>query len=104
MAIKKYNPTSPARRHMSVSAFDEITSTTPEKSLLSPIKENAGRNAHGRITVRHQGGGAKRKYRLIDFRRDKDGVPAKVATISMILIEALTLLCYTMWMEKRDIF
>jgi len=81
MAIKKYNPTSPARRHMSVSAFDEITSTTPEKSLLSPIKENAGRNAHGRITVRHQGGGAKRKYRLIDFRRDKDGVPAKVATI-----------------------
>ncbi|NLA83861.1 MAG: 50S ribosomal protein L2 [Clostridiales bacterium] len=81
MAIKKYKPTSPARRHMSVSAFEEITKKEPEKSLLVSLKSKAGRNAQGRITVRHQGGGAKRKYRIIDFKRDKDGVPAKVAAI-----------------------
>ncbi len=81
MAIKKYNPTSPGRRFMSVSAFEEITSTTPEKSLLVSLKKSGGRNVHGRITVRHVGGGAKRKYRIIDFKRNKDGVPAKVATI-----------------------
>lgn len=81
MAIKKYKPTSPARRHMTVSAFDEITKTTPEKSLLDVNKSKAGRNAQGRITVRHQGGGAKRKYRIVDFKRDKDNVPAKVAAI-----------------------
>lgn len=81
MAIKKYKPTSPGRRGMTVSAFEEITSTTPEKSLLETIKKTAGRNAMGRITVRHRGGGVKRKYRIIDFKRNKDGVPAKVATI-----------------------
>jgi len=81
MAIKKYKPTSPGRRGMTVSTFEEITSTTPEKSLLEPIKKTAGRNANGRITVRHRGGGVKRKYRVIDFKRNKDGVPAKVATI-----------------------
>lgn len=81
MAIKKYNPTSPARRHMTVSAFEEITKKEPEKSLLVALKSKAGRNAQGRITVRHQGGGAKRKYRIIDFKRNKDGVPAKVAGI-----------------------
>jgi len=81
MAIKKYKPTSPARRHMTVSAFDEITKSEPEKSLLDSQKSKAGRNAQGRITVRHQGGGVKRKYRLIDFKRDKDNVPAKVAAI-----------------------
>ena len=81
MAIKKYNPTSPGRRGMSVSAFEEITTTTPEKSLLAPLKKTGGRNMHGRITVRHIGGGNKRKYRIIDFKRNKDGVPAKVATI-----------------------
>ena len=81
MAIKKYNPTSPGRRFMSVSAFEEITTTTPEKSLLDTLKKTGGRNAHGRITVRHRGGGEKRKYRIIDFKRNKDGVPAKVATI-----------------------
>ncbi|MEG0257247.1 MAG: 50S ribosomal protein L2 [Christensenella sp.] len=81
MAIKKYNPTSPGRRFMSVSSFEEITTTTPEKSLLVSLKKSGGRNVHGRITVRHVGGGAKRKYRIIDFKRDKDGVPAKVATI-----------------------
>jgi len=81
MAIKKYNPTSPGRRFMSVSAYEEITCTTPEKSLLAPIKRTGGRNKQGKITVRHIGGGAKRKYRIIDFKRNKDGIPAKVATI-----------------------
>lgn len=81
MAIKKYKPTSPGRRGMTVSTFEEITCTTPEKSLLEPIKRTAGRNVNGRITVRHRGGGAKRKYRIIDFKRNKDGIPAKVATI-----------------------
>ena len=81
MAIKKYKPTSPGRRGMTVSTFEEITCTTPERSLLEPIKKTAGRNAQGRITVRHRGGGVKRQYRIIDFKRNKDGVPAKVATI-----------------------
>lgn len=81
MAIKKYKPTSPGRRGMTVSAFEEITCTTPERSLLEPIKKTAGRNVSGRITVRHRGGGVKRQYRIIDFKRNKDGVPAKVATI-----------------------
>jgi large subunit ribosomal protein L2 len=81
MAIKVYKPTSPGRRGMSVSAFDEITRTTPERSLLRPLREHAGRNNQGRVTVRHQGGGHKRMYRLIDFRRDKHGIPAKVSSI-----------------------
>ena len=79
MGIKKYKPTSPGRRNMSVNTFDEITKKEPEKSLLTPLKSKAGRNNYGRITVRHQGGGAKRKYRIIDFKRNKDGVPGKVA-------------------------
>lgn len=81
MAIKKFKPTSPGRRQMSVNAFDEITTDKPEKSLTVPLKNWAGRNSQGRTTVRHQGGGHKRKYRIIDFKRDKDGIPAKVATI-----------------------
>ncbi len=81
MAIKKYKPTTPGRRGMTVSTFEEITCTTPEKSLLDVRTRKAGRNANGRITVRHRGGGAKRKYRIIDFKRNKDGIPAKVATI-----------------------
>ena len=81
MAIKKYNPTSPGRRDMSVNTYEEVTETEPEKSLLEPVKKKAGRNNTGRITVRHQGGGSKRKYRIIDFKRDKDGVPAKVVGI-----------------------
>ena len=81
MPIRVYRPTSPARRHMSVLTYEEITTNKPEKSLLSPIKKNAGRNKQGKITVRHQGGGNKQKYRLIDFKRDKFEVPAKVATI-----------------------
>ena len=81
MAIRKYNPTSPARRFMTVSTFEEITTNTPEKSLLEPVKKNAGRNSYGRITVRHRGGGERRKYRIIDFKRDKDNMPATVLTI-----------------------
>ncbi|MGI5876275.1 MAG: 50S ribosomal protein L2 [Dethiobacteria bacterium] len=81
MAIKKFVSTSPGRRFMTVSDFKEITKTEPEKSLLKPLKKKAGRNAQGRMTVRHRGGGHKRKYRVIDFKRDKDGVPARVAAI-----------------------
>jgi large subunit ribosomal protein L2 len=81
MALKKYKPTSPGRRFQSVSDFAEITKKDPEKSLLAPLHKTGGRNNNGRITTRHQGGGHKRQYRLIDFKRKKDGVPAKVATI-----------------------
>ena len=81
MAIKNYKPTSPGRRGASVSTYEEITCTKPEKSLLVSKKKTGGRNAHGRITVRHIGGGNKQKIRLIDFKRNKDGIPAKVATI-----------------------
>ncbi len=81
MGIKKFKPTSPGRRQMTVSTFEEITTSTPEKSLLAPLSKNAGRNNQGKITVRHQGGGHKRKYRIIDFKRNKDGIPGRVATI-----------------------
>jgi large subunit ribosomal protein L2 len=81
MGIKVYKPTSPGRRGMTVSTFEEITTSTPERSLLQPLHKKGGRNNQGRLTTRHQGGGHKRMYRLIDFKRDKDGVPAKVATI-----------------------
>ncbi|MBR7553842.1 50S ribosomal protein L2 [Allobacillus sp. GCM10007491] len=81
MAIKRYKPTSNGRRNMSTLTNDEITTSTPEKSLLSPLKKRAGRNNQGRMTVRHQGGGHKRQYRVIDFRRNKDGIPGRVATI-----------------------
>lgn len=81
MGLKKYKPTSPGRRFQSVSDFAEITRTEPEKSLLEPLPKKGGRNNNGRITTRHQGGGHKRRYRVIDFKRKKDGVPAKVASI-----------------------
>ena len=81
MPVKIYRPTSPGRRGMTGSSFDEITKTKPEKSLLSPQRKRAGRNNQGRITVRHRGGGAKRALRLIDFKRDKPGVPGKVNAI-----------------------
>lgn len=81
MAIKKFKPTTPSRRFMTVSTFEELDKVAPEKSLLAPIKKNAGRNSYGRITVRHRGGGAKRKYRIIDFKRDKDGIAAQVLSI-----------------------
>ncbi|NTW28392.1 MAG: 50S ribosomal protein L2 [Coriobacteriia bacterium] len=81
MGLKQYKPTSPGRRFQTVSDFKEITCTTPEKSLVEPLPRKGGRNNNGRITTRHQGGGHKRQYRVIDFKRKKDGVPAKVATI-----------------------
>lgn len=81
MGIKKYNPYTPSRRNMTGSDFSEITKTTPEKSLVVSINKNAGRNNQGKITVRHRGGGNRRKYRLIDFKRNKEGVPAKVIGI-----------------------
>ena len=81
MAVRKFKPTSPGRRFMAVSSFEEITKGSPEKSLTEPLKKKGGRNNNGRITTRHQGGGHKRRYRVIDFKRVKDGVPAKVATI-----------------------
>ena len=81
MAIKKYNPTSPARRFMTVSTFEELSKVAPEKSLLEPLKKHSGRNSYGRITVRHRGGGNKKKYRIIDFKRNRDGINAIVKTI-----------------------
>jgi ribosomal protein L2, bacterial/organellar len=81
MAIKRFRPTSPARREYTVSDFAEITSTKPEKSLLQSKNRTGGRNSYGRITVRHIGGGGRQKYRIVDFKRDKDGIPAKVASI-----------------------
>lgn len=81
MPIRKYKPTSPARRSMSVSTFEEITKKRPEKSLTVALKKHAGRNNRGRITTRHRGGGAKRQYRIIDFKRNKTGIPARVAAI-----------------------
>jgi len=81
MGIKKFKPTSEGRRFMSVSDFDEITCDTPERSLLAPLTKKGGRNNRGRITVRHRGGGHKRRYRIIDFKRDKENIPGKVATV-----------------------
>ncbi|MGN1143560.1 MAG: 50S ribosomal protein L2, partial [Anaerovoracaceae bacterium] len=81
MGIKKYNPTTPGLRGMTVSTFEEITTSTPEKSLTVTLKKHSGRNNRGKITVRHKGGGTRPKYRIIDFKRDKDGIPAIVKTI-----------------------
>ena len=81
MGIKTYNPYTPSRRHMTGSDFSEITKSTPEKSLVVSLKKHAGRNSQGKITVRHHGGGAKKKYRIIDFKRNKDGIPATVKAI-----------------------
>ncbi|MBC7292701.1 MAG: 50S ribosomal protein L2, partial [Thermoleophilia bacterium] len=77
MAIKTYKPTSPGRRFVTTAAFDEITKTEPEKALTRPVKRKGGRNNYGRITTRHQGGGHKRLYRIVDFKRNKDGVPGR---------------------------
>lgn len=81
MAIKVYKPTSPGRRGMTASTFEEITTTEPERSLLTSLHRRAGRNVRGKVTVRHQGGGHKRRYRIIDFKRDKVGIPSRVASI-----------------------
>ena len=81
MAVKGFRPTTPTRRQMTVCTYSDITTDSPEKSLLVALKNTGGRNNNGKITVRHRGGGVKRKYRLIDYKRDKDGIPAKVATV-----------------------
>ncbi len=81
MAIKSYKPTSPSRRQMTVTDYTVLSKTAPEKSLLEPLKKNSGRNSYGRITVRHRGGGNRRKYRIIDFKRDKEAMDAKVMTL-----------------------
>lgn len=81
MALKKYSPTTPGRRFMTGADFSELTTTSPEKSLLRPLRKTGGRNSKGRVTIRHRGGGHKRRYRLIDFKRDKFGIPAKVMSI-----------------------
>ena len=82
MGIKTYNPYTPSRRHMTGSDFSEITTSTPEKSLVVSLKKNSGRNNQGKITVRHRGGGSRRKYRIIDFKRRKDGIPFSPGTSS----------------------
>ncbi len=104
MPVKVYKPTSPGRRGMSVATFEEITRTTPEKGLVAPRKQNAGRNNQGRITVRHRGGGHKRRYRVIDFKRDKDNIPATVSSIEYDpnRTARIALLVYADW-EKRYI-
>lgn len=104
MAIKRYKPTSPARRFMSVSAFSEITTTTPERRLLVSLNKSGGRNAQGKITVRHIGGGNRQKYRIIDFKRNKDNIPAKVVSIEYDPNRSanIALLCYADG-EKRYI-
>jgi large subunit ribosomal protein L2 len=81
VALKSFNPTTPSRRHMTVSTFEEITVSEPERSLVAPLTRKGGRNNQGKLSVRHQGGGHKRKYRIIDFKRNKDGVPGRVAAI-----------------------
>ena len=81
MAIKTYKPTTPSRRQMTVTDYSQLSKVAPEKSLLEPLKKNSGRNSYGRITVRHRGGGNRRKYRIIDFKRDKDNMSAEVMTI-----------------------
>ena len=102
MGIKRYKPTSSARRFMTVSSFEEITCTTPERSLLEDQRHKAGRNAQGKITVRHHGGGNKRKYRLIDFKRNKDGIVAVVKTIEYDPNRSanIALLCYEDGVKK----
>src|SRR6056297_2515382 len=81
MGMKRYKPTTPTRRYMITQDFEEVTKTKPEKSLLEPLRKKGGRNNRGRITMRHRGGGHKRMYRIIDFKRNKDGIPAKVMSI-----------------------
>ncbi len=81
MALKKYRPTTPSQRFKIISAFDDITATSPEKSLLAPLKQSGGRNSEGKMTVRYRGGGHKQRYRMIDFKREKDNIPAKVKSI-----------------------
>ena len=103
MALKIYKPTSPGRRNASGHSFEEITKHKPEKSLLLPLKKKAGRNVRGKITVRHRGGGAKRRLRLIDFKRDKLGVPGKVAAIEYDPNRTARIALFTTWTERKGI-
>ena len=102
MGIKKYKPTTPSLRQMTVSTFEEIDKVTPEKSLLRPLHSKAGRNSYGRITVRHRGCGAKRKYRIIDFKRYKDGMEL-FSPLSMILTEVRISRCFNMKTVQKTI-
>ncbi len=104
MGIKSYKPTSPGRRFQTVLDFAEITRKQPEKSLLLPLKKTGGRNCYGRITSRYIGGGHKRLYRLIDFKRDKYGIPARVASIEYDPNRSAFIAYFIMQMERRDIF
>ena len=101
MGIKTYRPYTPSRRHMTGSDFSEITKTTPEKSLVVSLSKTAGRNNQGKITVRHRGGGVKRKYRVIDFKRKKDGIPATVIGIEYDPNRSLTSHLSATLMEKK---
>jgi ribosomal protein L2 len=100
MGIRKHKPTTPGRRGSSVADFAEVTKRTPEKALLAPSPKKGGRNVHGRITARHQGGGHKQRYRMVDFRRTKDGVPAKVAAIEYDPNRTASWPCCTTWTAR----
>ena len=103
MAIRKLKPNTPGTRYMTISTFEEITKTTPEKALTVSLKKSGGRNNLGRLTMRSRGGGHKRKYRIIDFKRNKFGVSAKVFSIEYDPNRSARILCYIMPMEIRDI-
>ena len=103
MALKKFRPTTPGQRFKVISAFDTITTSKPEKSLLAPKKKSGGRNSEGKMTMRYLGGGHKQKYRIIDFKRDKEGIPATVQTIEYDPIVLLVLHLLLIQMEKKDI-
>ena len=98
MGIRKYKPTTNGRRNMNGYDFAEITKSAPEKSLLAPLKHKAGRNSYGHITVRHRGGGVKRQYRIVDFKRIKDNVPAGLQTLLYLVM--LMVLSHTSWLQR----
>lgn len=101
MAVKKYKPTSPGQRGMTGYTFEEITKSVPERSLTVSLGRHGGRNSYGRVTVRHRGGGNRRLVRVVDFKRNKFGIPAKVAAINMIQTVPPGLLCFIMQTAKR---
>lgn len=102
MAIKTYKPTTAARRQMTTTDFSELSKVAPERSLLAPLKKNSGRNSYGRITVRHRGGGNRRKYRIIDFKRNKVDMPATVLTLEYVQTAPLTSLWFSTKTARRD--
>ena len=103
MAVRKFKPTTPGQRHKIIGTFEEITASVPEKSLVYGKKSSGGRNSEGKMTMRYIGGGHRKVIRIVDFKRNKDGVPAVVKTIDTIRIVRLVSLCYFMLMEKKDI-